>query len=202
MLHSCNKILAGQWQGHNCGCRFSDLLWKAEDIETKWKLWKSRHVIKVFPSQNLWVQNQSFWKSVGAAAPNPPTLTRRLNDIHYRSMSAQVLPVWESTKTFLCTTLSNFKTSCQISRVLTSWLIFLPLLKALHWYTVLLFTLPTLGYQTMVLQSLFFLSLTYMPYLIPHYSLKKRDNQFWEFNLNSRIFDTPLDTGSCIKNFQ
>ena len=34
--------------------------------------------IKVTLPQNVWVQNQSFWESVGAAAPTVPTLTRAL----------------------------------------------------------------------------------------------------------------------------
>ena len=37
--------------------------------------------IEVVLSQNLWVQNQSFRKSVGAAALTVPTLTRALHTI-------------------------------------------------------------------------------------------------------------------------
>jgi len=42
------------------------------------KIW----VIKAILSQNLWVQNQSFWKSVDAAAPTAPTPTRALQCLH------------------------------------------------------------------------------------------------------------------------
>ena len=43
----------------------------------KVKIWD----IKVIFSQNLWVQNQAFWKSEGAAATTAPNLTRALQKL-------------------------------------------------------------------------------------------------------------------------